>query len=380
MQRLTMPRIGAALLITVLALLLVSPMAGLKGSAALGHHHATPPADPCANMADMATPDHGMAGHDMGSPMAGMEMGQTSSPEAMAEFDQLYIDMMIPHHASIIAMAEAALPRLTDERLREIAQAIIATQEPEIAELRDLRQRFYGSPDPAHMDMTTMTMMDRSMPGMGTMEDMAFQMDSEAQVAAICAAENVDLAFIDLTIPHHEMAITGSEAALERAVHPEIRDIAERVIAAQQREIETLTEIRRDLTGEASPAADTVSHGGPIVDQVGFIDALRAEGLTVDVVDSVEQPFLQAPGTVLRLSGNGLTDPVEVQVFDYADASDAEADAAAIGPDGQPRTALVEWIAPPHFYRADGLIVLYVGDDHSILELLSELLGPPFAG
>lgn len=264
MQCLTMPRFGAALLITVLALLLIDPVAGPKGSVALGHHDATPPANPCANMADMATSDHGMAGHDMagmdmGSPMAGMEMGQTSSPEAMAEFDQLYIDMMIPHHASIIAMAEAALPRLTDERLREIAQAVIATQEPEIAELRDLRQRFYGSPDPAPMDMTTMTMMDESMPGMGTMEDMAFQMDSAAQVAAICAAEDVDLAFIDLTIPHHQMAITASEAALERAVHPEIRDIAERVIAAQEREIETLTEIRQDLTGEASPAALLVS-------------------------------------------------------------------------------------------------------------------------
>src|SRR5687768_10160760 len=31
------------------------------------------------------------------------------------EFDQVYIDLMIPHHASIIALAMTALPHLSDE-------------------------------------------------------------------------------------------------------------------------------------------------------------------------------------------------------------------------------------------------------------------------
>jgi uncharacterized protein (DUF305 family) len=45
------------------------------------------------------------------TPAAGMD-------HMAMEFDQMYIDMMIPHHQSIIALAQAALPRLTDERLR----------------------------------------------------------------------------------------------------------------------------------------------------------------------------------------------------------------------------------------------------------------------
>ncbi len=97
-------------------------------------------------------------------------------------------------------------------------------------------------------------------------------------------------------------------------------------------------------------------------------------------MDSVEQPFLRAPGTVPHLSGDGLTAPAEVQVFEYADAADADDDAAQIGPDGQPRTAMVEWLAPPHFYRAEQLIVVYVGDDPAGLDLLAGLLGSPFAG
>jgi uncharacterized protein (DUF305 family) len=188
--------------------------------------------------------DHGMV---TGTPMPDMMMH--------VEFDQLYIDMMIPHHASIIAMSHAALPLLADERLREIAQAVVATQEPEIEELRDLRERFYGDPEPLPMDDHLMAMMDEAMPGMGeTHAEAAMQMDPDALVATFCAADDYELAFIDLTIAHHAAAITASEAALEEATHEEIRDLAERVIEAQEVEIDLLNEIRAELTGEETPA------------------------------------------------------------------------------------------------------------------------------
>ncbi len=180
------------------------------------------------------------AGMEMGSPAAGsameMEMG----------IDVIYIDMMIPHHASIIAMSEAALPRLTDERLQEIARAIIDVQSAETEELHGLREDLSGSAMPMPMDDMGMTMMMEMMPGMGSMEEMAMQMDPVAQVMAICEAENPDLAFIDLTIPHHDMAIAASEAVLEQSTNDEVRALAERVIADQQAEIETLQEIRQE--------------------------------------------------------------------------------------------------------------------------------------
>jgi uncharacterized protein (DUF305 family) len=223
-------------------------------SLAVAAQDATP--TPMVTCAEIET------GHHAGTPDATMEMPGMAMSTPMAgadhltmEFDEMYIDMMIPHHASIIAMAESVLPRLSDERLRQIAQAVIATQQPEIDELRRQRDAFYGDPNPMPMDAGMMAAMDEMMPGMsGTTEEMAFQMDAAAQVAAICAAENADLTFIDLTIPHHQMAIEASEAALEQAVHQEIRDIARRVIDAQQREIAMLREIRGDLAGSATPA------------------------------------------------------------------------------------------------------------------------------
>ncbi|CAA9576475.1 MAG: hypothetical protein AVDCRST_MAG59-4114 [uncultured Thermomicrobiales bacterium] len=200
----------------------------------------------------MATPGAemgAMPGMDMASPAVGMD-------HASMDFDQMYIDMMVPHHASILAMAEAALPRLEDERLREIADAIVEAQGQEIEELRGFREEFYGDPEPMPMDDGMMAAMGEMMPSMaGTMEEMAFQMDAAAQVAALCAAEDADLAFVDLTIPHHEMAIDASRDALDRATHPEIRGFAQRVIDAQQREIDELGAIRRELYGSATPAA-----------------------------------------------------------------------------------------------------------------------------
>jgi uncharacterized protein (DUF305 family) len=192
-------------------------------------------------------------------PMA-HEMPMATTPAASTdhmamEFDQMYIDMMIPHHQSIIAMAQAAQPRLTDERLQEIAQAVIDTQGTEISQLRDYRESWYGDPNPMPMDRPMMEAMGQMMPDMGDMESMAAMMDAEAPVAAFCGAENPDVGFIDLTIPHHEMAIAASEVALDQATQPEIQEVAQQVIDAQQREITKLTEIREELAGPATPAA-----------------------------------------------------------------------------------------------------------------------------
>jgi uncharacterized protein (DUF305 family) len=211
---------------------------------------ATPTMTYSCETAMTASPMASMEGMTMGTPATGDDHDMAG---ASVEFDQLYIDMMMPHHQSIIALAQAAGDRLTDERLQTIATNIITAQQAEIAELRGYREQWYGSPDPMPMDEGMMGMMEM-MPGMGDMASMQMQMDPDALVTTFCGAEDPDLAFIDLTIPHHEMAVMASEAALEQATHDEIRTIAERVIQDQQREIDELSAIRQELTGEATPA------------------------------------------------------------------------------------------------------------------------------
>lgn len=112
-------------------------------------------------------------------------------------------------------------------------------------------------------------------------------MDAEALVVTFCAAPDADAAFIDLTIPHHESAILASEAALGQATHPEIRDIAARVIEAQRTETVTLETIRIEISAGATPDAGTPVADGHPHDLGGAGQVIRA--LTPDEVACIDR-------------------------------------------------------------------------------------------
>jgi uncharacterized protein (DUF305 family) len=231
------------------AIAVVLPFLSLTSPSPLAAQSATPTVS-CESAA-AAPPMSGMDGMAMGTPAAGSHdmAGQ------QVEFDQLYIDMMVPHHESIIALAQVARDRLTDARLQAIADTIVTDQTREIEQLRGYRDMFYGDPRPMPMDEQMMAMMMEQMPGIGDIASMQMLMDPNTLVATFCRADDPDLAFIDLVIPHHEMAIQASEAVVDRATHEEIRTIAQNVIAAQQQEVTELQTIRADLSGKATPAS-----------------------------------------------------------------------------------------------------------------------------
>jgi hypothetical protein len=106
-----------------------------------------------------------------------------------------------------------------------------------------------------------------------------------------------------------------------------------------------------------------------------FLQALRAAGLQVEALGSVDQPFFSAKGKAISLSGE------HVQVFEYPSAAEAEAQAALVSPNGRTvGTAKPHWLGPPHFFKRGKLIALYLGDDAKTLQALEAELGPQFAG
>ena len=115
-------------------------------------------------------------------------------------------------------------------------------------------------------------------------------------------------------------------------------------------------------------------------DQVSLIDALR-KTVTVDISGTTSQPFLNPQsGTAVRLSGGPLTTPTDVQLFEYGSAGAAATDARRVRADGSIATAIIDWIAPPHFYLKGRVLVIYVGSDSAVISLLQSVLGPQFAG
>jgi len=71
----------------------------------------------------------------------------------------------------------------------------------------------------------------------------------------------------------------------------------------------------------------------------------------------------------------------DVQVFEYRDNATAETDAQLVSPDGSSiGTSMPFWVGPPHFYKVEKLIVLYVGENEDTIGILDSVLGPQFAG
>ena len=122
-------------------------------------------------------------------------------------------------------------------------------------------------------------------------------------------------------------------------------------------------------------AGPTTSHGGPVEDYVSLVDALREAGAEVLPGETVEQAFFSVRGQIIKVNG------ADVQVFEYESAEAMEADASQVAPDGGSiGTSMVMWVEAPHFFKAGRVLVLYVGEDAAILDLLKSVLGKQFAG
>lgn len=166
--------------------------------------------------------------------MSGVSTAEVSITGA-SDFDQMFINMMVPHHQGAVEMARIAQERAEHPEVKEMADAIISGQDEEITLMKNWKQDWYGSSDtPSMSEMPSL----HDMPGMGAA---GHAMDMQAEVDLLKnAPEPFDLAFIDAMIPHHQSAIDAAIQALNEAQRPEIKDLAQKIIDAQQEEIDRM--------------------------------------------------------------------------------------------------------------------------------------------
>jgi uncharacterized protein (DUF305 family) len=182
----------------------------------------------------------------------GQMMGGTPGaqvPETGTGFDQMFINMMVPHHQGAVEMAKIAQQRAQHPEIKQMADGIISGQQEEITQMKDWRKLWYGSSDTPPMSAMPMV---EEMPGMG---GVGHTMNMQADVDQLKnAAEPFDLAFIDAMIPHHQSAIDAGKLALNQAAHPEIKQLAQKIIDAQQKEIDQMNAWRKAWYPDAAPA------------------------------------------------------------------------------------------------------------------------------
>lgn len=105
-----------------------------------------------------------------------------------------------------------------------------------------------------------------------------------------------------------------------------------------------------------------------------LVASLRGAGLTLEDAGMVEQPFFTVPAHVYTVEG-------DLQIYEFRSAADAESAAAQVAPNGMTiGTSQVSWMAAPHFFRKDRLVVNYLGSSPKVLTELQRILGAQFAG
>ena len=173
--------------------------------------------------------DHGQMGHgSMGMGSGGMARQMVMENGKYS--DKAFIDAMVPHHQGAIAMAEVTLKNAEHEEIIQLSRNIISSQQAEIEELKSIKQEEFGTSN-VPMEMS-----------MEQMRGMSMMMDPQS-----LAKENpFDEAFIDAMIPHHQSAIEMAQVALENSDNPKIKDLAQNIISAQQREIEQMKQWRKE--------------------------------------------------------------------------------------------------------------------------------------
>lgn len=162
---------------------------------------------PNAGSSDMAGMDHSGMNH------GGSASGTTAT--ATAPFDAMFIDGMTVHHQGAITMAQQALSQAEHDEVKQLAQEIVTAQEREIEQMRDWRTQWYaGVPATSGMAMD--------------MGDMRVSDDTRMPF---------DQRFLAAMIGHHQGAIDMAREALTQAEHSEIKQLAQEIITAQEREI-----------------------------------------------------------------------------------------------------------------------------------------------
>ncbi|WP_193199043.1 DUF305 domain-containing protein [Nostoc sp. MG11] len=172
-----------------------------------------------------------------GSGMMNHSMVMDLGP-ADANYDLRFIDAMTPHHQGATVMAKEAQQKSKRPEIKKLADEIIKAQNQEITQMKQWRTAWYpqAGDKPVAYDAKmghTMRMSPEQM------QAMMMSMDLGA------ADGEFDLRFIEAMIPHHEAAVVMAKDALQKSQRPEIKNLAQEIIKAQNAEINQMKQWRK---------------------------------------------------------------------------------------------------------------------------------------
>ncbi|MDQ3029904.1 MAG: DUF305 domain-containing protein [Actinomycetota bacterium] len=158
--------------------------------------------------------------------------GSPSSNAAFNDADVEFLQGMVPHHSQAVEMAEMVPDRSDRPELNELADNIISSQNEEIEQMNSLLSDAGAEPVEGGMDHGDMAEGDMAMTGMMDDQQMQELKSSDGQ--------DFEVMFLDMMTAHHQGAIEAAEQVLDGGENPDVADLADEIIQAQQSEIEQM--------------------------------------------------------------------------------------------------------------------------------------------
>jgi uncharacterized protein (DUF305 family) len=141
--------------------------------------------------------------------------------------DRAFVTEMVPHHRSAVEMAELAKRHSDHAEVKQLAQAIIASQNAEIRRMHRLDRRLAD----AGITRRSLSL---------SIHEMGMHMDP----AVLRRARPFDRTFLDVMIPHHEGAIRMAQVQLARGENRTVKRLARAIVDAQTAEINQMHQWR----------------------------------------------------------------------------------------------------------------------------------------
>ena len=173
----------------------------------------------------------GLAGcgqKDATSPASTGDDATTETREVTGNgIDRGFVTEMVPHHRSAVEMAELAKRHSDRAEIKQLANAIVATQNAEIRQMQGLDRRLSDAGVPRR-----------------SLNLNAHEMGMHMRPGVLRRARPFDRAFLDVMITHHEGAIRMAQVQLAQGKNRTVKRLARAIVAAQTTEIHQMHQWR----------------------------------------------------------------------------------------------------------------------------------------
>ena len=156
-------------------------------------------------------------------------------PAAYNAEDVAFATNMVPHHEQALELSAMVPARSTNPEVVQLAQAIEAAQEPEIATMKAFLVQWNENPDTQSGGHDGH---DMSGDGAAAMEGMV-DGPTMARLESLNGTE-FDTLWLESMIAHHEGAIEMAKAELANGQNVDAKQLAQHVVDTQQAEIDQM--------------------------------------------------------------------------------------------------------------------------------------------